>query len=323
MGQNEAVREFREDDDFHYFDRLVWEEHRRRGERIGIHMNGSFSVDTSHRIVRKENYFPDNGDSSLLSRSSKGFVLESNGEIVAVVTVTLHQSGNGNLHMLGCVEGSEAGLAPLIEAGIAFVKSKGGRKLTCFSEILPGQLTNGEFDYWATYGFKPEPYYSQWVVCQDFRRWEAPGELATDNVVPATEIDLEEIAAILEEDGEDLIAESLRYDYEELSPDHIFLKLVDPDNGRTVGIAYYQVNRHENQWGTNTLGIHIRPAWNHQGSYSEIQRFVRCVLASMKQLGVAYAGTRMSSRNLLSMIALCAEGFLLAPMGQVALYRSV
>jgi hypothetical protein len=30
------VREFNEHDDFDYYDRLAWEEHIRRGERIGI-----------------------------------------------------------------------------------------------------------------------------------------------------------------------------------------------------------------------------------------------------------------------------------------------
>lgn len=146
-----VVREFREGDDFDQIDRLVRDEYRKRHERIGVRFQGKYSVDNK-RIIHKSEFFPTQQDQNVRRKpSSKGFVLESDGEIAAVMIVTLQQKG-GN---------------------------------------------------------------------------------------------------------------------------------------------------------------------------EEIRRFVRCVLASMEQLQLRYAGNRMSSRNLLSMIALCSEGFLLAPMGQVALYRHV
>jgi hypothetical protein len=170
MEKSYVVREFRENDDFDYFDRLVWDENTKRGERLGIKLNGKYSVDINKKIVKKENYFPESETQTLISKQSKGLVLEVDGVIAAVVTVTLHQGGNGNLHMLGCVESNKTELEPLIKACVDFIQENGGNKLYCFSEILPGQIRNQEIDFWEKYSFIPEPYYSQWVVCHDFRK---------------------------------------------------------------------------------------------------------------------------------------------------------
>lgn len=42
------VREFRPNDDFDFFNRLVWDEHKRRTQRLRGNIHGPFSVDDSY-----------------------------------------------------------------------------------------------------------------------------------------------------------------------------------------------------------------------------------------------------------------------------------
>lgn len=311
------VREFCKDDDFDYFDRLAWEEHERRNIHVGIRKSGEFPFDKM-KLVKRETYF--NNEDSSMAKESKGFVLMTDvGEFAGFATVTISPSGNGTITQFGHPDQNQRELGPLIDACLEYVRQRRGNKLFCMTEILPGQIYNAEFEFWSRYAFKPESYYSQWLIFNDFKQWNVPADLDISHVLTASSLDLTEIESILREDGEDFIAESVRFDFAELTPDHVFLKLIDPVDGKINGIAYYQVNRDQGMLGTNTLGIHIRS----QISYQEIQRFVRCVLTSMNQLNLSYAGTRMSSRNLSAMIAMCAEGFTLAPMGQVVFYRPV
>lgn len=317
MSSQYLVREFCEDDNFESFNQLVWDEHIRRGRRNGVTIKGDFSIDYSQKIISKEQYF---SNDDLSYPINKGYVLESDGEVIAILTTTLELNGNnGTIHKLGIKEGSEVSLEPLINACTAYIQHNGGHTVYCYSDILPGQIHNADIEFWVNYGFKPEPYYAQWVVMNDFLKWQPPADLEVDRVLPANDLDIDNILEILEEDGERYIAENIRYEFSEWTPEHVFIKLCNTD-GEIDGVAYYKVNRDR---GTNTLGIHIRPKANDQSHYLEIQRFVRCTLMSMKQLNLSYAGTRMSSRNLMSIIALCAEGFSLAPIGTVVLHRSV
>jgi hypothetical protein len=316
MSSRFLVREFCENDNFDFFNELVWDEHKRRGERLRDRIDGQFSVDYSFKIINKEQYFPEDNSQPI----NKGFVLESDGDLVAILTATLEIEGkNGTVHKLGFNGKTDISIMPLINACSKFIRDNGGNTMYCFSEILPGQIHNSEVEYWVNLGFKPEPYYSQWVVMNDFTNWQVPDNLQIDRVLPASEMDIVDIINILEEDGERYIAENIRYEFSDMTPEHVFIKLCNVD-GQIDGIAYYKVNQ---DGGTNTLGIHFRPHANDQSYYQEIRRFVRCTLMSLKQLNLKYVGTRMSSRNLLSIIALCAEGFSLAPLGTVVLYRSV
>lgn len=245
---------------------------------------------------------------------SRGFVAESDGKIIAFMGVTLNNETLNGYISYGFVEGNEQPLTDLLKQCEQVVREVGGKQLCRFITLLPGKIRNREISFWEKYGFVADEYYHA-LVKLAVEEWETPEQLDTTNIQSATEIDVKKIIAILNEDGQEELAREFREHYPTITPDHVFLTLQN-EQQEIMAIAYYQVRKFKSKnesgkpydgLGAFSTGIHFRS--RYLLPRKEKRRFIRATIQSMKELGIIFASTRISSKDFDAFIEMLAEGF--------------
>jgi hypothetical protein len=316
MDNDVCIRSLTPEDDFEKIDAMLRAEVERRHQRIGIYYEGTkHKRDYSRKMISKEMFF--NGVQSKLSY--KGFIVEASEEVKAVMIIRIYPSGNGFVEW-GYIEGGNQFIDDLLRHYRKEVTTLSDARLYKMIEILPGQIRNKEIAFWENRGFVSDSYYNTFIIHHNLENWSAPDDLDITGVFPATDMEIDHVLKMLEEDDELSIAENVRLDYSGLDRKNIILTMKLTSNQEIAAIAYYAINRHaDGRMGTNSLGIHVRPHLAKDILRQEIKRFIQCVLSSMKQLNFSYAGARMSSRSFQAIIELSSEGFELSPFGHISL----
>jgi hypothetical protein len=261
----------------------------------------------------------------------KAFLAEQNGQVVAFMGVQFSEETKNGYLIYGSVEGDEKPIAALLEKCEQAVRQAGGRQLCRFITMRSGKIRNDEISFWEKHGFIADHYFHA-LIKLEVNEWETPDRLDTHNIVPASDVDLEQIMAILGEDEQDELAREFRENFSEKTPDHVFLKLLN-DQGETAAISYYQVipfsdrgpsGKKYEGLGAFSAGIHFRPKYSL--TRKEKRRFIRGTIQSMKQLNVIFAVARISSKDFDAFIEMLAEGFYFqgdVPAYQVRLTKRV
>lgn len=305
------IREITPQDDFVTIASLMQDTWNRFMESQGIR--------SSRRVQQpdalRELFFPtQDSPEAVLDHKPHGFVYEVDGSAVAVMGVGLsRQTQNGHL-LYGFQDGYEDELIPLLKRCMSVVRDAGGIRCVRFTTMLPGRIRNAELGFWERLGFVADEYFYA-LIKLDLADWSTPDDLDTTGVQAEEGLDLQLVASILDQDGDEQLADEFQTEFAEKSKESVFLSL-RTENNEVAGIAYYRVQKFQDQGpdgklydglGAWSVGVHFRPEANLDRR--EKSRFIQCVLASMKQLDVIFASGRISSRDFDAFIELLAQGF--------------
>lgn len=298
MKHSDGIRELTENDDYDVLLRLINQTARR------------FNPDPAFKGIGMTN--TGLKDSYCSSEPHKiGYVVEEDGQVIAVMGVTVSGiTSNGYLEF-GVAEGHEEALRGLVEKCASKVNQKGGEKLFRYAFSKFGQIRNREITLWEQLGFQSEEF-STIIVSLDLRDWNEPDNFHNQNIVPATGMELSEIRQILLEDGEDVTAELVSKQFVTKSPDQIVLTLVDDRTKELAGIAFYRVmisNEGSDQefYNASGFGVHFRPKFHLD--QNEKDRLLHASLLSMQQLGIYHVYSRISLSKFDVFTMLIREGF--------------
>ncbi|WP_193556151.1 hypothetical protein [Paenibacillus ginsengarvi] len=298
------IRELRDTDDFSRIRDLIKNSLRQMRNDQKTHY-----VSTPEHL--RSQFF---GEDRAAWAANRGFVSMHQERIVAFAGVYVSENSKNGLLSIGFESGYEEALQPLLDRCSEVTQAQGGQRIGRFITLDPGQIRNDEITFWERYGFRADPYFHA-LLKLEVDEWSAPEHLNIDGVHPANLAEITDIIRILNDDGEEYLADEFRETYSSLTPDHVFLTLKDPGSGAITGIAYYRVSKFKDQgngktydgYGAWQTGIHFRP--NARLDRHEKRRFIQAVIASMKQLDVIFASGRVSSRDYDCLLELFAEGF--------------
>lgn len=306
------IREVRPSDDFEHLNDLIHQTLKRSLETENITPRYFVKTDQLRKMyVSSKDEAEDN---QLEVSYRRGFVAECNGKIAAFMGVTLADDTRNGYISPGCMEGAEQSLAQLLEKCEQVVREAGGKQLCRFTTLLPGKVRNREIAFWEKLGFVVDEHYYA-LIKLEVDEWETPEKLNTANIKPADDVDLSEIMAILHEEGLEEIAREFKEEYPVKTPDHVFLTLQN-EQREIIAIAYYRVIKFKDKnkagkeydgFGAFGTGIHFRS--KYQLPRKEKRRFIQATIQSMKELGITFASTRISSKDFDAFIEMLAEGF--------------
>lgn len=252
---------------------------------------------------------------------TKGYAAFVDGEIEAFATVGISPAtGNGYLEY-GCSEGGQSLLASVIAECELAVRTAGGTQLYYTISMRLGEIRNERISFFEAQGFACSPYYHVFADHRNIAWWQQPDDLDLARIRVADEATIAEIASLLDEDGEMFLAEEYRGQFAEHTPDHVFLCLYDEEGRQIQGIAYYKVWVKEEGFHAVMLGMHFRP--HAEVEARDIQVLLHAVLASLQQLGVTAAWSRMSSQCFELILEAYAAGFQLASTHTLVMSKSV
>lgn len=298
MNNSHRVRQLTEHDDFDFLLHLMNQTAKRFNpdpKFLGIRITSS---------ELKESYFSS-------ENNKEGYVIEQDGEVIAVMGVSLSEVTSNGYIEFGVVEGYEKVLYELVEKCSSIVRKKGGNKLFRFASSKFGQIRNREITLWEQLGFISNEF-SDISISLDVRDWSPPDDFHNENIYPSTAMELSEIRRILAEDDEEVIAELVSKQFVATSPDQIVLTLLDEGTKELIGIAFYRVivaNKGNNNefLAATGFGVHFRP--RYELSKSEKKRLIHASLLSMQELGIYHVYSRITLKNFEVFSMLIREGF--------------
>jgi hypothetical protein len=291
-------------------------------------MEGKEAWMAAHKLsYRKENWkrllFPDSAEAQptvLKSLSLQGFIAEKAGVITAFATIGISpQTHNGYLDY-GHDQDCDHLLKPLLERCEEAVKAAGGMRLYRVTGMPLGQIRNDQITLWESYGFTCNLFYHLFVDNRNIALWNPPETLDLTGIQVPARAEIAAISTLLEEDREYFLAEEFRGNFAEFTPDHVFLCLYDDEN-RIKGISFYKVWEKKGDFLASAFGVHFRP--KADVSRIEIRRLIQATLASMQQIGITAAWSRVSSQSFHTILTLAAEGFELSPNHDVMMVKPV
>jgi len=244
--------------------------------------------------------------------TSKGFVVEVDGRLAAVVEVSLSPRTKNGYIEFGFVEGHGHLIQELVDKCSAIVRDNGGQKLFKFAFNKFGQVRNSEISFWEQMGFISEEY-SKVTLILNFQEWKEPQEFNNAHIVPATEFAIEDIIQKLIDDGEDQVADLISQQYlPQRNPDQVVLTLLDEATNEIIGLALYRVFVHNQGSDDEFLdaigfGLYFWPKF--EISKAEKRRLLHASLLSMKQLGIVHAVSNISLKDFDTFAHFVREGF--------------
>jgi hypothetical protein len=313
------VRAIKPNDDFELIEHLFFQTHINESKQEWM---------TKHKIsYRRENWeqllFLDSNDAKpaiLKGLSLSGFVAEKNGVISAFATVGISpQSHNGYMDY-GFIHDCDFMLEGLIECCGIIVKEAGGNKLYQTTSMPLGQIRNNQITILESHGFRCNQFYHVFVDNRNMDSWKSPEDLDLNSIQVPSQIEINEIAVILDQDKEFFLAEEFRGNFAQSTPDHVFLCLYDKEK-EIKGVSYYKVWQKDESLFAMAFGIHFRP--KYEVNREEVRQLIQATLVSMQQIGVSAAWSRISSQNFNTILVLSAEGFELFPEHSVMMVKSV
>ncbi len=252
---------------------------------------------------------------------TQGYAAFVDGTIEAFATVGISPAtGNGYLEY-GCSAKGSRLLASVIAECEQAVRAACGTQLYYTISMRLGEIRNERISFFEAQGFACSPHYHVFADHRSIADWQQPEYLDLSRVRVADAATIAEIATLLDEDGEMFLAEEYRGQFAEHTPDHVFLCLYGEDGRQIQGIAYYKVWAKDEGFHAVMLGLHFRPC-AEVGTY-DIRLLLYAVLASLQQLGVNAAWSRMSSQCFDLILEAYAAGFLLAPTHTLVMSKSV
>lgn len=228
----EMIRELRDTDDFSRIRDLI-----RNSLRQMRNDQKTCYVSTPEHL--RSQFF---GEDGAAWAANRGFVSMHQERIVAFAGVYVSENSKNGLLSIGFESGYEEALQPLLDRCSEVTRAQGGQRIGRFITLDPGQIRNDEITFWERYGFRADPYFHA-LLKLEVDEWSAPEHLNIDGVQPANPAEITDIIRILNDDGEEYLADEFRETYSSLTPDHVFLTLKDPGSGAITGIAYYRVSK--------------------------------------------------------------------------------
>jgi hypothetical protein len=292
-----TIRELREDDDYEAIRKLIDDTMRMFIPKVQIYYGG-----TAEMV--KQNF----------AETNKAFVAVEDGQLRGFIgCMGPHKTGTASLQV-GFEAGFEHVLERLLDACESYVHEQGGSKLTARSYAEFGQIRNPMITLFERMGFVADQYLDT-SINMDMSKWTVPEQFDNGGIQPAEVGGVEELARMLNEDGEGELERRIRYqygahpNYTTHNPDHVILTLKLGDSGDIAGIAYYQVVMFKKgeQETILALGlfVHFRPG--SKVDRTEKRRFLQGVFQSMKQLGISRAMASMTFRDFETFTAIAAE----------------
>jgi hypothetical protein len=252
---------------------------------------------------------------------TKGYAAFVDGKIEAFATVGISPAtGNGYLEY-GCSEEGRRLLDAVIAECELAVRAAGGTQLYYTISMQLGEIRNERISFFEANGFACSPYYHVFADHRNIAEWSPPDELDLSRIRVADEATIAQIASLLDEDGEMFLAEEYRGQFAEHTPDHVFLCLYDQDGHQIQGIAYYKIWEKQEGFLAVMMGLHIRPRASIETR--DIRLLLHAAIASLQQLGVTAAWSRMSSQCFELILEAYAAGFRLAPTHTLVMSKSV
>lgn len=246
------------------------------------------------------------------SAQDKGFVVEINGTVVAFMAVSLSSVTKHGSVEFGFVEGNEQFLHELVQKCAELVHENGGEKMFKFAFSKFGQIRNNEITFWEQLGFVSEEY-SSVNLFLDLKQWQEPAEFSNTNIVPATDLSLEQIIQMLHDEGEHSIADRLQEQFDAYRKmDQVILTLLDEATQEIAGLAIYRVYTHNK--GTeheflNAMGLGLYFRSKFDLSPAEKRRLLHSALLSMKQLDILHVLSPTTLKHFDIFAILIREGF--------------
>ncbi len=252
---------------------------------------------------------------------TKGYAAVVEGTIEAFATVGISPAtGNGYLEY-GCSAVGSRLLASVLAECEQAVRVAGGTQLYYTISMQLGEIRNERISFFEAQGFACSPYYHVFADHRNIAEWQHPNDLDLSRIRVADKATITEIASILDQDGELFLAEEYRGQFAEHTPDHVFLCLYDENRRQIQGITYCKIWVKDEGFYAVMLGMHFRP---HADVVArDIQLLLHAVLASLQQLGVTAAWSRISSQCFELILEAYAAGFQLAPTHTVVMSKSV
>ncbi|TMV51593.1 GNAT family N-acetyltransferase [Paenibacillus mesophilus] len=292
-----TIRELREDDDFEAIRKLIDDTMRMFIPKVQIYYGG-----TAEMV--KQNY----------AEKNKAFLAEENGQLRGFMGCMGPYNAGVASVQIGFQVGYEHLFERLLEACEEYVREKGGTKLTARSYAEFGQIRNPMITLFERMGFVADQYLDT-SINMDMSKWVVPDQFDNSGIEPAEVGEVEELARILNEDGEEELARRIRYqygthpNYSTHNPDHVILTLKLGDSGDIAAIAYYQVVMFKKgeQEKILALGLFVHFRHGSKVDRTEKRRFLQGVFQSMKQLGISRAMASMTFRDFETFTAIAAE----------------
>lgn len=232
------IREVHAGDDFVKLNDLIKQTLRRTLEGENLRSRYYVKADRLRNMYLSSH---ENGQKGQQSEDSYGraFVAEENDQIVTVMGVTIANDSKNGYILPGFSNASEHVLRDLLKKCEEVVKNAGGKQLCRFTTLLPGKIRNQDIAFWEKFGFIADDYFHA-LIKLEVGEWEPPANLNTTNIGPASDMELDIIIKILNEEGQEEIAQEFRERYPEKTLDHVFLTLRNEQN-EVMAIAYYHV----------------------------------------------------------------------------------